>query len=64
MLIDRLKPENLKMLEACKEGFPNITSRVLNFLNENDYITDMPYGIFTEMRMLFGEQYSAYDYFI
>jgi len=65
MLINRLKPEYLEKLEAdMKKVYPTTYEAIVKSLSSNDYVSEMPYGTFMHMREHFGEQHSAYDYFI
>jgi hypothetical protein len=65
MLIDELKPEYLEKLHLeIKFDYPTIHEYIEKSLRNNDYVSEMPYGTFAFMREHFGEQHSAYDYFI
>ena len=65
MLIDRLKPEYLELLEAeMKKVYPTTYEAIVKSLRNTRYVSDIPYGTFMIMRQHFGEQHSAYDYFI
>ena len=65
MLIDRLRPEYLEILESeMKKVYPRTYEAIVKSLRNTKYVSDMPYGTFMIMREHFGEQYSAYEYFI
>ena len=64
MLINRLKPEYAEKLLSIKKVYPTTYEAIAKSLRNNDYVSEMPYGTFVFMREHFGEQYTAYDYFI
>jgi hypothetical protein len=65
MLIDRLNPAHLLKLDLeIKLDYPTTYEAILKSLRNTEYVSDMPYGTFMLMREHFGEQHSAYDYFI
>lgn len=63
MLINRLRPEYLELLENAKKHYPISCELIVDNLSVHEYVSGISYGVFSEMRLIFGDRYSAYDYF-
>ena len=49
-LLERAKPEVLEALKSTKEDFPFTHERISKYLNENYFISDMPWSIWIDLR--------------
>tara|TARA_R110002050_G_scaffold156810_1_gene284641 strand:- start:523 stop:717 length:195 start_codon:yes stop_codon:yes gene_type:complete len=64
MLIDELKQEYLEKLQKVKEVYPEMHKAIIKSLSNSEYVSEMPYGTFVNMREIIEDKYTAYDYFI
>ena len=61
-LIKRLKPQYKAILQNRNIDYPTIISSIIEELETKEYVRDLSYGCFMDMRFFFNSD-SAYDYF-
>lgn len=62
-LLQRLKPVYRQKLEQANLQFPNVAEIIANDLESNEYVKDIKYGTYIDMYSIFGNTFTAYDYF-
>jgi hypothetical protein len=62
-LLDRLKPVYREKLEQANLQHPNVAESIADDLESNEYVKNISYGTYIDMHSIFGNTFSAYDYF-
>lgn len=61
-LFDRLKPQNKDILDKNMNEYPTIITYIIKQLQEKEFITEITYGCYIDMKFFFLED-TAFDYF-
>ena len=62
MLLSKIKPEYLGMIEGEREKSPILVEKLLNTLNVTEYVSEISYGDYIELRRL-TQEFSLFKIF-